>query len=411
MLGQGRKFLLSTKRSAVIRVHLTPCINTLLGVALLSTSLLTVPAAIARNNSAQANGSLVNGSLGNNYRSKSDIVSAPGRIGWEKKIRADQLRMQADQLVALGKYSEAQPMLQEALALYQAVLEPDNPLIVLTINDIAQQYFNVGDLKASEQYYKLLLIISQSSFNALTKLESDDKNIPAFVGTELNNIASLYFKQGKWQEAAALFERALEIQALTVGTADVEYARTLNNLGVVWANENDYERANQYYCQALKSRKDSLGVHHKDYALSLHNLGRLRTCQGKQEEAKSYLFKALAIRKEILGENHPEVAASYFGIGELYSSQTNESKAIEYQTKSLTMRLKLFGELNPEVAASYFALGTYEEKLGNIEKAYLYYGKSLKIRETVLGSTHRDTLKTLVAVSLLKGNNLAQANY
>ncbi|MBA4079255.1 MAG: tetratricopeptide repeat protein, partial [Cyanobacteria bacterium PR.023] len=115
--------------------------------------------------------------------------------------------------------------------------------------------------------------------------------------------------------------------------------------------------------------------------------------------------------KEILGEDHPEIAASYFGIGELYSSQANETKAIEYQTKALAMRLNSFGERNPEVAASYFALGTYEEKLGNKEKAYSYYAKALKIRETVLGTNHRDTLKTMVAVSLLERSSLAVASY
>jgi tetratricopeptide (TPR) repeat protein len=394
-----------------MRVHPAPCIKTLLGGAFFLASLFSVAAATATEVSFLPNGALVNESQGNNYRANSGIVCGLRQAGWDKKIRADQLRMQADHLVTLGKYSEAQALLQEALAMYQAVLEPDNPIIVLTINDIAQQYFYMGDLKASEQYYKLLLLVSQSSFNALSKLESDDKDIPAFVGTELNNIAALYSKQGKWQEAAAMLERALEIQARTVGTADVEYARTLNNLGVVSANENDYEKANQYYCQALKSRKDSLGVHHKDYALSLHNLGRLRTCQGKHDEAKGYLFKALAIRKEILGEDHPEIAASYFGIGELYSSQANETKAIEYQTKALAMRLNSFGERNPEVAASYFALGTYEEKLGNKEKAYSYYAKALKIRETVLGTNHRDTLKTMVAVSLLERSSLAVASY
>jgi|GEM_PF-1389356 len=327
------------------------------------------------------------------------------------KVHADQLRQQAGQLTTQGKYCQAQTLLIEALRLYQANLEPDNPIIVLTINDIAQQYFYLGDLKASDKYYKLLLIVSQSSFSALSKLESNEKNIPAFVGTELNNIAALYFKQGRWSDAAALFERALEIQARTVGSADIEYARTLNNLGVVLANENDFEKANQYYFQALKIRKDALGVHSKDYALSLHNIGRLRTCQSKYEEAKDYLLKALAIRREILGEDHPETAASYFGLGELYSSQEINSTAIEYQTKALALRLKTLGAVNPEVAASYFALGSYEEKLGNTQKAHSHFSKALGIREAVLGSNHRDTLKTLVKLSILERNNLAQANY
>ena len=372
---------------------------------ILSASLSTCAALAASEMPDQHNNS---NNTGHMSASASTKVDTP-------KVLADQLRRQADQLATQGKYSQAQSLLIEALKLYQNSLEADNPLIVLTINDIAQQYFYMGDLKASEQYYKLLLIVSQSSFAALSKLESNEKNIPAFVGTELNNIAALYFKQGRWSDAAALFERALEIQARTLGatkdSSSVEYARTLNNLGVVSANENDFEKANQYYCQALTIRRDTLGVHNKDYALSLHNIGRLRTCQGKHEEAKEYLFKALTIRREILGEEHPETAASYFGLGELYSSQANISKAIKYQTRALALRLKALGAVNPEVASSYFALGSYEEKLGNTEKARSHYTKALKIRESVLGSNHRDTLKTLVALSLLERNNLALANY
>lgn len=370
--------------------------------AILSVPLCTSAALAASDKSEQSNSS--------GYKSAStnaEVCQAESA----SKLHADQLRQQADQFATQGKYSQAQALLIEALGLYQASLEADNPIIVLTINDIAQQYFYMGDLKSSEQYYKLLLIVSQSSFSALSKLERDEKNIPAFVGTELNNIAALYFKQGRWSDAAALFERALEIQARTVGNTNVEYARTLNNLGVVSANENDFEKANQYYCQALKIRKDALGVHNKDYALSLHNIGRLRTCQGSYEEAKDYLSKALAIRKEILGDNHPEIAASYFGLGELYSSQANTSKAIEYQTKALALRLKALGAVNPDVAASYFALGSYEEKRGNTEKARSHYAKALEIREAVLGRNHRDTLKTLVALSILERNNLALANH
>ncbi len=327
------------------------------------------------------------------------------------KVHADQLRLQADQLATQGRHSQSLSLLIEALKLYQNGLEPDSPIIVLTINDIAQQYFYMGDLKAAERYYKLLLIVSQSSFSALSQLESNEKNIPAFVGTELNNIGALYFKQGRWNDAAAHFERALEIQARTIGSASIEYARTLSNLGVVAANENNFEKANQYYSQALKIRIDALGVHNKDYALSLHNIGRLRTCQGKHEEARRYLFKALEIRREILGEEHPETAASYFGLGELCSSQEDNSKAIEYQTRALALRLKTLGAANPEVAASYFALGSYEEKLGNREKAHSHYAKSLEIRQSVLGSNHRDTIKALVALSVLEQKTLALANY
>lgn len=321
------------------------------------------------------------------------------------KAEADQLRKQASDLADRGRYNEALALLTQALERYQAVLEADHPLIVLVHNDIAQQYFNLGDLKNSESHYKLMLTCSQSSFAALSRLETNDKNIPAFVGTELNNLAALYFKQGRWTESVEIFERALTIQLSTIGSDHPEYARTLNNLGVVLASDNNLERAEQCYGQALKIRKQALGENHKDYAMSLHNLGRLKTCQGNYIEARSFLNKALTIRKRVLTENHPEIAASYFGMGELALSQGQASKAVEYHQKALELRLKVLGSNNTEAGASYFALGAAAEKLGNIDQARQSYAQALKIRNDVLGSNHRDTRKTVLALALVNGNS------
>lgn len=90
-------------------------------------------------------------------------------------------------------------------------------------------------------------------------------------------------------DAREIFEKALAVQAQTVGCADLEYARTLNNLSLVMANEKDYAGADAMYSKAMEIRRKKAGVNHPDYALSLHNLERLRTCQNRFAEAGSFL--------------------------------------------------------------------------------------------------------------------------
>jgi tetratricopeptide (TPR) repeat protein len=79
----------------------------------------------------------------------------------------------------------------------------------------------------------------------------------------------------------------------------------LNNLANLYYSQGKYEQAEPLYIQALELRKQLLGENHPDTATSLNNLANLYYSQGKYEQAEPLYIQALEIAEQTLGENHP----------------------------------------------------------------------------------------------------------
>jgi tetratricopeptide (TPR) repeat protein len=79
----------------------------------------------------------------------------------------------------------------------------------------------------------------------------------------------------------------------------------LNNLASLYDNQGKYEEAEPLFIQALELRKQLLGENHPDTASSLSNLASLYYSQGKYEEAEPLFIQAVEIAEGLLGANHP----------------------------------------------------------------------------------------------------------
>lgn len=94
------------------------------------------------------------------------------------------------------------------------------------------------------------------------------------------------------------------------GTEHPEYALNINDLAWVYFKKGKFEEASTYYHQSLKIRQISLGEDHPDVARSYHEIAELLTSQSKFEQAEEFNRKALVIREKVLGTNHVDYARS-----------------------------------------------------------------------------------------------------
>ena len=188
-------------------------------------------------------------------------------------------------------------------------------------------------------------------------------------------LASVYYLQGKYQEAKHLNEKALSIIKET-GDREGE-AACYGNLGVVCESLGEYGMAEEYQKKALVLRKeigDRLGE-----AMSHTNLGTVYEYLGEYDRAKELHTKALVIAKEI--GNRQGEAFSYGNLGTVYHFLGEYGKAEEYQKKSLMIR-KEIGDRGGE-AVCYGNLGTLYHFLGEYEKAESSQKKALTIRKEI----------------------------
>ncbi|MFZ1025595.1 MAG: CHAT domain-containing protein, partial [Limnoraphis robusta] len=147
-----------------------------------------------------------------------------------------------------GRYSQAEPLLIQALEMYQKLLGDEHP-------DVANS---------------------------------------------LNSLAALYTSQGRYSQAEPLLIQALEMYQKLLGDEHPDVANSLNNLAELYSSQGRYSEAETLLIQATEMFQKLLGEVHPDVALSLNNLARLYTSQGDTTGAINFLSRGLEVEEQNL---------------------------------------------------------------------------------------------------------------
>ncbi len=125
-------------------------------------------------------------------------------------------------------------------------------------------------------------------------------------GAALNNLARVYYQQGKYADAEGLYKRALTIFEKALGAGHPSVGASFNNLAIVYTEQGKYEDAERLHKRALAIREKALGTEHRDVAQTLHNLANVYLRQEKYAEAEGLYKRALAIREKRSAQNTPK---------------------------------------------------------------------------------------------------------
>ena len=207
------------------------------------------------------------------------------------------------------------------------------------------------------------------------------------------------FREGKYDEAIPLAERALAIREKALGAEHLDVAAPLFNLASLYSSKGDYARAEPLYQRALAINEKALGAEHPDVALLLNNLAALYDNKGDYARAAPLHHRALAIREKALGAKHPDVAMSLNNLAMLYQITGDYARAEPLYQRALTIFEEVFGTEHPNVATLLNNLAFMYGIKGDYMRAEPLYQRALAIQEKALGREHPD-----VATSL---NNLA----
>ena len=211
----------------------------------------------------------------------------------------------------------------------------------------------------------------------------------------LNNLASLYQNQGKYDASESLYKRVLEITEKALGSAHPDVASSLNNLASLYQNQGKYDASESLYKRVLEIREKALGSAHPDVASSLNNLASLYQAQGKYDASESLYKRALKIREKALGSAHPDVSTSMNNLALLYQHQGKYDASESLYKRALEISEKALGFDHPSVASNLNNLASlYQDEQKYAEAASLYH-RAIEIAEKSLGEEHPDFLKYL----------------
>ena len=109
----------------------------------------------------------------------------------------------------------------------------------------------------------------------------------------INNLAGLYWSQGRYAEAEPLFLETLETQKRVLGNDHPDTLTSMNNLGGLYIKLRRYDQAAALLEDSLAARIRVLGDDHLHVGYSYYNLGCLSASLGRSGEALDHLHRAV----------------------------------------------------------------------------------------------------------------------
>ena len=133
------------------------------------------------------------------------------------------LNEKVSELYRAGKFVEAVPLAQRALAIREKALGPDHLDVAQSLSSLAAIYVYQGRYADAEPLERRALAINEKALGP---------NHPN-VATSLNNLAELYYDDhGHWADAEPLHKRALAIYEKALGP-DHPYVALALNLSLI----------------------------------------------------------------------------------------------------------------------------------------------------------------------------------
>jgi tetratricopeptide (TPR) repeat protein len=223
------------------------------------------------------------------------------------------------------------------------------------------------------------------------------------VAGAVTDLGNTFFMQGRYSEAIARYERSLAIQEKVLGEQSPSLAPNLNNLGEVYDTLGDYGRAEASLTRARDLWQAALGPDHPKVALALENLSTARRLQGDAAGALQLANRALAIWKASASGDHPDVALGLQGVAEALRAKGDYDGALATAEQALAMRERVLGPKHEEIAESLVTIGETRLDQGRSSLAVEPLQRALGILEAApndavsLGDARFDLARALSA--------------
>jgi tetratricopeptide (TPR) repeat protein len=138
------------------------------------------------------------------------------------------------------------------------------------------------------------------------------------------------YQQGDYSGAVDIAREALRVAERDFGPVHFTVAVSLNNIATLYISQKRFDEAEPLYKQSIKVQERALGKNHPNIAMSHANLAKLYSYQGKYAKAEFHYIQALTIYEESIGPDHPDTANILKEMATLYMEIGNKEKARSY---------------------------------------------------------------------------------
>jgi CHAT domain-containing protein/tetratricopeptide (TPR) repeat protein len=284
-----------------------------------------------------------------------------------------------------GRYPEARRLHETALKISVRLRGEGHPDTAVSCNNLAGCLDGQALYAESETYYRQAL--------AALRAVGGDRLARAY-----NNLALNLHRQGKYDEAAPLFEDALRVRIEVSGADHPETGRVYMNQAGNRQAQGDLAEAEALYRKALDNYLKGNRGDSSEAAWARNNLAVNLDKQGKYAAAEELLRTALAVVQRLPSPDSGAVAKMSSNLASCLGGQGKHAAAAELCAKALDGLRARLGPDHPDVAAVRNNLAATLEGQDRSADAEPHLREALAVMKRRAGAGHPDT--ALGAVNL-----------
>lgn len=169
-------------------------------------------------------------------------------------------------------------------------------------------HYSAGMRWFQREDYDSAIISFRQAYDAAErlKLEQEKSGRPqalalSQMSNALRGLGTAHSEQRQYSEAEAYYKRALEIREGLHGPDGMQVAASLNDLALVYRKEGRYDEALPMFERAARIFEAT--GNRFDLAVVLNNVGHVRAGQRRDAEAEASFGRALTTTEEAMGRN------------------------------------------------------------------------------------------------------------
>jgi serine/threonine-protein kinase len=290
-------------------------------------------------------------------------------------------------LRARGAFEEAETRLLEARAVLLALPTRD------AARDAAFVLSNLATLHNARGDYAASVDLLRQAIEEGRRLHGSRGKHPILVGDALHNLGYTLYVLGRYDEAEAALEEALQIRRAVLGDAHPMLADTYNVRGAVARAEGKYADAAAAFRASLELVRAALGPGHPRLVVDLHQLGLALCLEGAIEEAAPYLEEARQILEAAENPRVSHVASNRSVRARWHMLRGEWETAEGLAREALELRRELLGNEHRAVALSRIQLGEIACRRGDHGRALEAFETALGILSAAVGEESSETLQ------------------
>ena len=312
---------------------------------------------------------------------------------------AEKLNMEADCLIRLGKFKEAEASCTKALEICRSEMSHENPKLISTCRRLALIYSNLQKPDDAEQLlieakgyaaqnalnedlHEEILKMLCSQYMALGNYKKAETNLLELLKihqnilgdyhpnllTDYNDLANCYVEQKEYLKAQTILEKSLELVTRAFGKTSLHSLEQMNKMAMVSYYAKKYPSAITKCKEAIDMLKDLYPDNHPSYMPFYKSMVLIHKTIKDYDLATDYSLKALKVSEFTHGVESKNLMIELSSLSDLYKLRNKPDKAISYAERGVKI-------LEKDESADKLILA---ERLSNLAELYEATGDKSK---------------------------------